>query len=431
MPNILRQFLRKMTNTFAISKVIVSRALASVIQFLMLIIAARMISADGVGIYTTFASWTYVFGTAFAAGLPIYVLRATASHVAAGRVDRSDLFVKQCLITVISIGATSYLLFELANEVFFASRLAQSGYLFALRASVIVGILLALLRVLSEALKGRGRPNIAFTLEFSTVPLIIIAAAVALAHSQHEVTTQTIILFHALGSLIAVFLATIIAFQDFRFPRSRSWVKIKLSSLSSLWAISMINNALVFIPYYVLPFYAPPDEIGQFGVAHRLVGLSGTILVALAAFFGPRFAAMSVRSNTDNLRSIYRQSSAFLFLLSVPVLMLFVFLGHPILSLFGESFTAGAYALAIMAGGRVINAAAGLTECFLSMVGKERFELYSAGCAILSFVIMVLLLAPADGMNGIALAYTIAFVVRAVLSRAFVQWHFVVAAQAN
>jgi O-antigen/teichoic acid export membrane protein len=88
-----------------------------------------------------------------------------------------------------------------------------------------------------------------------------------------------------------------------------------------------------------------------------------------------------------------------------PLALVMIFYGEPLMqSVFGEAFSRGAIALAILSGAQVINAATGSVNDLLNMTGHERDTMMGMIVGVVANVVLNFLLIPMWDITGAALA---------------------------
>ena len=407
--------------THQLPSAFVARGLGSVLQLVLTFLLARLLGAHGIGIYQLFANWTYLFATVISGGLPTYALRETAFLYSANAITEARRLIFRAIKFIVLwgavVGAITLLAVNANGGVF------SDGLSFVVELSVAAGVLLALLRLFAEIAKAQGRAVVGLLLEFGVVPALIIVSVIGWGLLQSDAGPTAVILAHVAGLLVAV---TIAASATLRGPAEgqTGQTKIKTKSVGTLWGISLVNNGLAAAPYLVLPLYAMPSEIGLFGVAHRLIGLSGTILMALASIYASRFSIFANSQDIARLKHAFRNSWIYSLACFLPFFLGYSLFGTEILGFFGDEFAAAAPLLLVMALGRLVGSAVGLSEQLLSMVGKEHWELLSAALSLCVFFTLSAIFAPIYGPYAIAWSIAIAHALRAVISRSCVGWYF-------
>ncbi len=98
-----------------------------------------------------------------------------------------------------------------------------------------------------------------------------------------------------------------------------------------------------------------------------------------------------------------------------------------VLGLFGDEFTSGASAIAILAASSLIGSGLGTVDVLLVMAGKSMWSFWNSAAALTLNVVLNLLLIPELGLNGAALAWAVSRVVANVLPliqvRSYIGFH--------
>ncbi len=415
-----------MPQLFSAGAALVTRGLGSVLQFGLTVLFSRLLGASGIGVFYLYISWTNLLGTVASLGLPLYTLRGVSSLLAQGRSSRARALTLSALKTVISAGFLLAFLTVIVSNGIAEPLLGSRSYSFVLRVAGFAAAGLAALRVLAEALKAQGKANLGLSVEFNAPPCTLLLLVAVVAFAGYSLTSNMAALLHGLG-IAFVALATYAFFihqWGYQPGTGDPLGPLPLRPLIALWGISLLNTAIAASPYLVLPQFASPEEIGQFGVAHRLIALSATILFALASIFGPKFAQQHAMNHQASLKRSFRLSQVYSLTSYLPFLLAFTVFADEVLSIFGPEFPEARQLLWVLAFGRLIHSAAGLTEYVLNMTGREMWELLSAFVSVVSFLIASVPLGSAYGALGVAWAYAAAFAIRSVFSLSLVYISF-------
>lgn len=388
------------------------RWLGSGTQFLLNVVLGRLMGAEGLGIYYLFYSWARLLSQAGGFGIPPYALRTVSVLESEGSYRTVDRFMKASL-GLVTLSGLMISVFVFA----FAPQLAQaflgsSELAYLLRFAAVAGTLFMIIRLFAEILKALGKAEVALTIEFSFYPiglLLFIGIGTLLA--------MPISATHAvLGTIIVLAIAILVAYVVFhRYQRARlassgpesGRVLFQAQSMLTFWTLGILTSTLANLPFILLPQFATPAEIGEFGVAYRLVALAATILAALGSRFSPGFARHYVNRDAKALARDLRASQIYSFLAYAPLLLLFAFFADSLLAIFGPEFQSARLALYIMAVGQAINSATGLTGQFLNMTNQERLASWISAFSLLLMVVLIMLLGPMYGVIGVASAYSL------------------------
>lgn len=162
----------------------------------------------------------------------------------------------------------------------------------------------------------------------------------------------------------------------------------------------------------MLGMFRSAEEVGLYRGAFQLATLVAFPLQAMNYVLAPHFARLWVQSEFKRLQRIVTISARAVFAISLPLAILFICAGNPIMGgLFGEEFASGGVALAILCFGQLLNAGMGAVGSLLNMTGLERRSAEAVAVAAIANVLLNLWLIPVWGINGASLATTISLFV--------------------
>lgn len=390
------------------------------LQIGMNIAIARLLGAEGMGLYTLYVTWLVLFADLVSIGMPLHVLRNVAALKARGQGASARAFVRKALLLALASGALVLLLPALAAPLL-ARWIAQDEALAPAFLSAAIGAWLFVgLRILAETLKAVGAANRGLLAESVTIPVVMLMLLPVLFFNQW-VDGASLLWTHVLATGLAGALAAGLWWRVSRQLGSSGGTPPNVYSpaLWPLWGGTLLNVVYVNLPILLLPQFASVTELGQFGVAFRLMNLATVILVTLAAIFGPKFAAAHATGDSAALRHQLKRSQQFSLLLFAPLLLACTVFAGPLLGLFGAEFRAAEPLLWILAIGQLVNAATGLVGYLLNMMQRERTEFFillGSGAAMLLGMLIGGQLA---GVLGVTLAYSAGLMLKNLLSLTF------------
>jgi O-antigen/teichoic acid export membrane protein len=140
-------------------------------------------------------------------------------------------------------------------------------------------------------------------------------------------------------------------------------------------------------------------------VAVSIATLVAFGLQAVTMVVAPHFARLYTQNDMARLQRLVTLSARAILAVALPVVLVLVLFGEPLLRLiFGEEYSGGYTPMAILAGGQLVNAAIGSVGVLLNMTGHERETARGVAIAAAANVALNLLLIPPFGLNGAALA---------------------------
>ncbi len=182
--------------------------------------------------------------------------------------------------------------------------------------------------------------------------------------------------------------------------QGRHWLRVAFPMLLVQgFDLLFLNTDLL-----VLGAFRPPDQVGIYQAAARTAGLISFVHYAVEALAAQRFAALAIRHDTAGIERLLRRSVRLMFWPALAIATALLLLGPALLGLFGPGFDAGYPVLLILLAGHLARAAAGPLSVLLNMTGHEGHNARILGGTALANLAGNLLLVPAFGMHGAALA---------------------------
>jgi len=160
------------------------------------------------------------------------------------------------------------------------------------------------------------------------------------------------------------------------------------------------------IPVLMLGAIGNAEAAGILSVAKRLADLTIIPTLALSAVLTPRLAALWAMRDMRGLQRTMTKCARWVTLVSLPLALVFIMFGRPVLEIFGVPFVAGTTALTLLCVGQIVNMFAGSNGLLLVMAGHEREVAVIAIAGALLNLMLCALLVPGWGMSGGAVSVT-------------------------
>ena len=152
----------------------------------------------------------------------------------------------------------------------------------------------------------------------------------------------------------------------------------------------------------------PPAEIGEYRLVAQTAMLAALGYTAVIATLSPRFAAANTAGDRAALQRAATLGAVLSTVVCLPFALLFLAVGGPMLALvFRPEAAVGGWALAILGLAQLLNAAMGCAAALLNMSGHERDFTISSAAGLLAQAVLALVLIPAFGLVGAAIASTV------------------------
>jgi O-antigen/teichoic acid export membrane protein len=386
---------------------LILRVAGAGLTFAFNVVLARLLGADGAGIYFLALTLTTIASVFGRLGLDNALLRFTAAAAALSDwtevrgVYRTGMSVAvraaiaATLLTAVAAG-------WLSNLAFSKPDLAAPLRWMAL---AIIPMVVALLH--AELLKGLKRIAESVLISGVSVPALSLIGLLVLAPRWGVIgAVWAYAGAGALTAAVAVWLWVRATPQARRGPGSFARDKLLRTSLPLLWVKSM-NLAMGWTATIVLGIWATSADVGIFNAASRTVLLGGLVLMAVNSIAAPKFAALHREGDMKALNSMARSSAILMLAIASPLLLAFTLAPGPVMRLFGPEFVAGAPLLVILALGQFVNVATGSVGYLLMMTGHEKLMRNSVAIAAALNLVLNLVLVPIAGTLGAAIATAI------------------------
>jgi len=222
----------------------------------------------------------------------------------------------------------------------------------------------------------------------------------------------------ALGlEILAAGVALMFAIYLLRSQVRRSVPSDAVRANPTVWVPSALYLAFLellnLIPKHagvlMLGWMRSAEEAGLYRVAFQTASFISFGLIAVNTVIAPTLAQLYAVGDRSKLRKVMIFASAVATVFALPFALLFNIKGTWFLRLaFGEAFTASATALVIIVGGRLIDTITGPLTILLVMSGYENKATLSFGIGSAIYLISSTVLIQFLGINGAAVAFTMA-----------------------
>lgn len=379
--------------------------------FALAVILARVLGPAGYGVYAYVFALVSLLAIPAQFGLPHLVVRETARAQARAEwglmrgVWRWSALAAAALAVTIALAA-GLLAWGFADR-FTGLQLATFAWGLALVP------LMALGNLAGAALRGLRRVVQGQLPEFVLRPagfLVLTAAGVLWGGG---LTAAAAMALHAAAAAGALVIGAWLLARRRPPPVRRSPAPVYQTRL---WVNSAMPLALVagmhvlhqHTDIVILGLFRDSGDVGVYRVAAQGAMVVAFGLQAINMVVAPQFARLHAAGDMASLQWTATFSARVILLLTLPLVVLLLFLGGPVIHfVFGPGYGAAYPALAILVVGQLCNAAFGSVAFLLNMTGHERDTARGLAMAVAANVMLNLLLVPLLGLEGAALATTI------------------------
>ena len=402
---------RTALNAFAI------RVISAGIIYGAQILIARLLGEKDYGVYVLVWSCVLIFGGISSLGFSVSIARFVPEYK-----ERGESALLRGVITTVRwlpVAIASIAALACAAIVHIAGGLIASPYVLPL----FLGLICIPAYTMSDVADGVARTynwiNLALVPVYLVRPLLLLALMIAAFAAGASMGADTALY----AAIAACWLTAIIQHLllgrrlNKEVPSGSRQYKIKtwLGVSAPIFLVESFFFLMTHTDVLALSALRSPEEVGVYYAAIKTLALVAMVHFAVAAASAHKFSEYYARGDHDRLEAFTRSVVHWTFwpsLLGVAVLLI---VGQPILSLFGEGFTAGHPVMFIFAIGLLARAATGPAERLLNVVGKQGLcaRIY-AGAFVFNIAANILLI-PHWGIYGAAAATTAAYLVESIL----------------
>ena len=394
------------------------RITSAILAFVALMVIARLLGPEGVGIYALVLSFTQIAAMASRLGIDTILMRDVARdkdrpELVSLRYQSVDIIYKKSVCLVICLGIFVAFLCDVIYEI------EGLGVLMSIMMLSVAPI--AFMYLNTETLKGLKKTSSAILIS-EVLPYCFLILGLFLLVPVIGIFATSICF------LIAYFAAYVVskyAIVKSYFRNYGSLNQVKGDSLYGwpfikegfpVLLVNILELMLLAIGPFLLAYYFSESEVGAFRVAARIAMLTSFVMFAVNAVGAPRFSRIYKLSNRDELEKSAAQISILACAMAAPIFFIFIVFPEVLMSVFGDFFAKASSVLVIIAIGQLFYVLGGPVAPLLLMTGNA---VALRNIYLVTFVVCIFtnaVLVPQMGLIGAAVAIMISRVIQTFLS---------------
>nr|WP_276271114.1 oligosaccharide flippase family protein [Tsuneonella mangrovi] len=393
----------------------------AVASFALSFLVAHALGAGGVGIFQIALTTAALASLAAAMGLDTVLVRTVSVAWREGDLAAAKGAIRRSVRFVAGLGVVIAIVVALASVPATRSIMHRPELLPSLLILSIAVPMLAIIRVVSAAIRGTGRVFLSQSLDgvaYTGIAALLLGVAFASGLALASYAPAAVYA----GSTFAVAVAGMVGLRSIVRESPVAPAALPLRSGGRIVSVVLMAQSVDWLALVALGAVHGAAEAGIFRVAVQYCLLFAIINNAFAQMAGPHLATLYAKGDRRAMIAAARKTGLLGALVGIPLLGAILLAPSWLLGLFGGDFRTGATALVIMAIAQFTNVAAGPMGMVLLMTHREhlvqRIEIVATGGAIALLVLTIGHL----GLVGAALTVAFAVVVRNVASIAAV-WH--------
>lgn len=207
--------------------------------------------------------------------------------------------------------------------------------------------------------------------------------------------------------------------------RRRGSMHRRLAIFSAPLIVTGIMVRLMeYLDTFLLGYLATSGDVGIYNTVYPLSQLALIFLTSFSFLLLPAISRLDDDDQLDEADRLFKLTTKWIFFLTMPIFFVMFYFPELTISVtFGEKYSAGATALAVLALGMLVHSGLGPTGKGLIAIGQTRLVMLDNTVAASVNVLLNVLLIPTYGIVGAAVASVTAFLTLDVLGLAQLYRH--------
>ncbi|MFZ2099741.1 MAG: lipopolysaccharide biosynthesis protein [Oricola sp.] len=393
------------------------RIVSAGIAFLSQVVMARWTGTFDYGIYVFVWTAMIILGNLSCLGFATAVIRFLPLYRKTGDLDR----LRGILLTsrVFALVSASLVAAASLGIVWLLGDRIASYYVLPFVLAFTCLPMVALGDVLDGTARANSWPVRALTPTYIIRPFLVLVY-MGIAHALgYEASAVTAVISAVLATYSTTIMQLLVVtrYLDAAYPKGGHrvemgmWMAVAFPIFLVEGFFFLLTNADVLM----VGFFMPPDEVGVYFATVKILALVHFVFFAVKAGVAPQFAARAGAEDRADLRAFARQTVGWTFWPSMLMGAAVLVFGKLLLLLFGAEFAAGYPLLFVLVAGVILRASIGPAESLLNMTGNQNICATIFGVVLAVNVALNLVLIPAYGLMGAAIANAGATIVEAGL----------------
>ena len=383
-------------------------------SFLVTVLLARILGAEGYGIYAYAYAFIALLSMPAQAGLPQLVIRETAKGMAKNKPELVQGIWRWAGKVIMIISISLIIVIGSIFLIFKKGKLGLKEWTFLWALFLVPLVSLGNLR--GAALRGLHKVVIGQLPEFFIRPALFFAFLCIVFFLFHQkLTPPQAMALNVFSAVLAFIIGTWLLWRN--TPLSiykatpvydgKKWLSsfLPLAFTAGMWVINSQADIVM------LGIFKPPADVGIYRVAVQIALVASFGLQAVNMVVAPRFATFYTKREMNRLQRLVTRSAQIVLTFNLIITSLFILFGKIFLDLvFGKEFITAYIPLLILLIGQLVNSAAGSVGFLLNMTGYEKDTARGMTLAAGINIMLNFSLIPPLGPKGAAIATAVSMI---------------------
>lgn len=384
----------------------VGKVFEYIVRFAFGILIARVIGVEQYGLYILGITVAAIATNIAMLGLQVGMVRFLPSAIRENDKPATRGILQICvgfpaLFSLVLATGLFLLASSIANLVFHDPRLIPILRIVCLL--IPLDVLASMAYVITISFKQPKYSVIANNIIAPLSKLLLAAGFIAIGFSTKGVLVSQVIASAAAMVVLAYYVNALFSLKGFLGTAKRNTRKILRYSFPAYmgWIINTISSTLSTM---VLGLIGLTSGVGVFAAASRFSLIGSMFYISIGNISTPIIADLHNRGEASQMKAYYQTTTRWLVIFNLPVFLTSVLFAKPLLSIFGDDFTAGAISMMILAIGTLAYTCTGVGSNLLDMTDHPKVNMVNSMVMVFIVIGLNLLLIPEWGLNGAAAA---------------------------
>ena len=173
------------------------------------------------------------------------------------------------------------------------------------------------------------------------------------------------------------------------------------------WIVNTVRSSLTTIVLGVVGLTA---GVGVFAAASRFSMIGSMFYLAIGNISTPIIADLHSNRQSIQMKAYYQTTTRWLLMFNLPVFLTSVLFAKPLLSIFGDDFTAGATSMMVLAIGTLVYTCTGVGANILDMTDHPKVNTVNSVFMLFITIALTFVFVPKQGVVGAAIATSLSTV---------------------
>ena len=375
--------------------------------FVAALVASRHLSTTNFGIYAYVITFLTAINLIGGLGLEQMALVALGRARASGSVSVLEGALSW-------IGGRAIFVLPIASAVFAWPIHAALGSSFALLSVILTGICLTAILLCASVLRGVDFPLVSTMVQETGRGPVFLLGALTLFYT-HELVWVWV--FTLLSALVFSLIAAAATIFTTRASQSalRSTTRLADGHNAALsfqgqlrfLLVLIATNAYLWACPVILKQSGAVKEVGLFNVAMQYPSLISFLSTSMEMMYVPKISTFWHAERLQDMRPFLRTGSRLTIVAGLPIIVILVIFGTPLLEIYGKGYSQTLPAMLIIAAAQIISVACGPCGYLVLLTGRERLNLFVMGISAVGGIICLAILARNYGHLAAALGFLV------------------------